>query len=143
MWRHTETTDTQSTPVREGPTISPGNTAYVEVWYNGNYAEYFLENATTGSYQSFATYDYNVDRGSFECVAEYPSLSSPYLPSFGSMQYTGCNAVVSNTGYMQSMSAYNYYQYGDWVDYNGTTQRVQYPGALSGGSFPIYWQNYN
>lgn len=133
----TETTDTQSTPILEGPTIIPGNTAYVEVWYNGNYAEYFLENETSGSYQSFATYDYNVDRNSIECVAEWPYIYSAYLPNFGSMNFTACNAEVTGSGYFQNMSAFNYYQMGDW--YSGT--RLQYPDALSGGSFKVVWQN--
>ena len=83
------------TPVYNGPVISPGNTVYVSVDYNGNStADYFLENETTGNY----TPVYNVtapdyDGTSVDYIVEKPASS---LPDFGSVPFSNA-AFQSNT----------------------------------------------
>jgi hypothetical protein len=143
----TLTTYDYNTPDKRGPTIRPGDTAYVNVWYSNGYANYYLENVTSGTYQPFSDTDSNtgIDEDSFECVAEWPGgYGSPYLPKFGSMNYTGCDASYVGNNILNNMGYYNYYQDGDWCTNDaGTTERIQYPGSLSYGyEFTVTWENY-
>jgi hypothetical protein len=137
----TETTAYQSTPNPRGPVVRPGNTIYVSVQYlsgSGGNVEYYLENESTGTYQDFIDTNSGTDTASVDCVAEWPSSSKypePFLPVFSSpMHYTSC----AGNGY--DMSYWNYIVDGDWC--NNFSERIQYPGVLSGGAFPVYWQNY-
>lgn len=140
-----ETTSYQSRPVLESqPTVGPGQTVYVQVSYSGSTAYYFLENETTGTAKTYTTSEPQVDRQSAECVGEWPQFTqSANLPNFGSAPFSSCAAEVNNSGYFSNMSSYNYTQDGDWCFNRKTGDpvlRVQYPSALSGGSFVVHWQ---
>jgi hypothetical protein len=65
----------------EGPAIGPGQSAYVDVWYQGDSETYFyLENETTGAYDAFVKDTPWVGDGAANFINE---LVGPSLPNFG------------------------------------------------------------
>ncbi|MHB8263385.1 MAG: G1 family glutamic endopeptidase [Acidimicrobiales bacterium] len=82
----------------EGPTIRPGQEAYVYLDYQGNnQTYYFLENETTGSYQPFTNYTPDVGYNAANFINE--RVLGYYLPDFGSTGVSSNYFGNSSNGY--------------------------------------------
>jgi hypothetical protein len=82
------TEDYPEASVWEGPIIRPGDTAFVEVYYNGNNTSYyFLENESTNSYQSFTNSSPDLGWRAANFINE--RVNGLYLPNFGSTNIYG------------------------------------------------------
>ena len=75
----------------EGPTISPGDSIYVNVNYIGaNIADYFIEDETTGVASAFANPVPDVGLDSADFAAEAPGIATGfYLPNYGTVPVSG------------------------------------------------------
>jgi hypothetical protein len=88
------TEDYPANTVWEGPAIRPGDEAYSSVTYNGNNtAFYFLEDVTTGSYQSFTNSAPYVGYSAANFINE--RVGSHFLPNFGSAYFHAAQYGVS------------------------------------------------
>lgn len=124
----------------EGPVIRPTDTAYVDVTYDGNnQATYFLENMTTGAYQSFTNAAPDVGNGYADYINE--RVNNLYLPETGSVY-------VSDNYFWQANGSFNQLTPGrdDVIvmtsncTSSGTV--LSQPGNLaSDGSFYQQWEN--
>ena len=86
------TEDYPQSTILEGPTIRPGDLAYVNIQYNGNdTTTFYLENYTTGGYSSFTNSTPNVGWSSGEFINEQPNTSLP-MPVYGSTSFAGAGA---------------------------------------------------
>jgi len=93
-------------PIYEGPVINAYDAVYVDVEYLGNgQTYYYLENTTTGAYDSFtnATPDYNGSSAEYEV-----EQNGSFLPDFGDINFTDCQNMW-NTG-SGLLNTENYWQ---------------------------------
>jgi hypothetical protein len=82
------TEDYPNPPIFEGPAVHPGDVVYVYVEYLGsNSAYYYLENETSGNYQSFVNSAPYVGWRAANYINE--RVQGYYLPNFGSVGIAG------------------------------------------------------
>ncbi len=112
--------DYPNPPQYVGPVISPGNTVYVSVYYEGNgQTEYYLENESTGKYTPWPASTPYYDGSSADYINEMPNGPGT-LPDFGSVPFTYAQLTGGNTD-------------GPFADFN-YTKITMYSGSNCTGS---------
>jgi hypothetical protein len=126
------TEDFPNNPVFEGPAVSGGNEAYVQVSYNGNdTTTYFLENVTTGTAQVFTNDSPYVDESTVEFILEHPGGDGPAMPNYGTVDFSECEFVNGSGAY--TLTTDNNKIIMDDGHGDSTT------GGVSNGGFSVAW----
>jgi len=122
----------------EGPSIRPGQQAYVYLQYQGNNETYyFLENETTGAPQPFTNYSPDVGYNAANFINE--RVGTYYLPNFGS-------SGVSSNYFGNSSDSYQLTTNNDIWYMTSNCQSSGIPLSSpsgvnnSNGSFGQYWK---
>jgi hypothetical protein len=125
-------------PVRFGPLITSGQSAYVEAWWVGSYLHFYLLNVSTGSYDPFSgnTTSIGITNDSSECIGEWPA-STAFFPDYNRTDFQNCQTSINGQNSLINFSSLYYNQIAQW--YGGA--RLQYPGALDASQFELYWQS--
>ena len=129
------TEDYPQPTVWEGPTIRPGQTAYVYVQWNGDgTATYTLENLTTGDYSQFRNAAPYMEFTEADFVNE--RVGPYYLPEFADTQFISNYYGTGSGGW--ALQCYNSY----WMENQTHSYYLSIPTHTdSSGNFLFQWQN--
>jgi Peptidase A4 family len=126
------TEDYPQAPIWEGVAVSPGNTMYTAVEYDGNgTSTYLLENVTAGTGVAYTNNTPYVDETTAEFILEHPGGDSPAMPSYGTVNFSQCDYYTSSSAY--DLTTANNKIIMDDGHGDSTT------GAVSSSSFPVTW----
>ena len=131
------TEDYPAPTVWEGPVIHPGDGIFVDVIYEGNNeAYYFLENTTTGNYQSFIN---SAPYIAYRAANFINEQLGPYLPQFSSVPMTMNEFGNTSVNYFMSTSHSNKEINTSDGTSSGTIKSK--PGSITDvvGDFSHYW----
>jgi hypothetical protein len=125
-------------PIYEGPIIVPGQTAVVELAYNGNdTTTYTLLNQSTGAYDTYTNYSPDVGYNAANYIVE--RRLDWYLPNFDYSNVSGNSFTDSNYTLYWLTTNNNYMT----MTLNGTTLSAPSGVDNSTSDFTQYWNAYS
>jgi len=100
-------------PYRFRPTISPGQQAYVGVWYSGYYVDFYLEHITTGASQAtnLPVDADGITDHSAERVGEWPQNYSP--SDYHQTDFQNCQVSTNWETPIHNLTSFYYNQLGE------------------------------